>query len=389
MSRLATVLALTSIAASAGEAAEGPISWEQAKCIMDGRTMYFYGDSNTRFHFYTFNVFLDTGELRSCGYDKWGCEGSDYNSGEKNQYWTEPYGRSEDGSHRMNMCKDFDNDAKTCFWFIQTTWFDNDEQPDADNMADLAEDVDGKIVVYNSLWWDGKSWGEDDRGYDQCGNDWTDDCEEAYTEDLETVVEKMLKPADAAVFRDSSCCADYTSDREAGAAFVEIGNRVAKSVMDAEGIDYVEVYDLYGPDDIDDATRDGTHAEPEYYHEWTMRMLASIDEQLGTNCLDGGGDESEDEEEEDEEEDEPEETDRPTYEPTYMPSYQPTRQPTEAPEPECEDSGTWYYKGKASKDCDWVAKKAAKKTKFCKKSKLKDPEGVKAKKGCPAACDKC
>jgi len=383
MSRLAAFLALTGIAAVAGEA-EGPVSWAQAKCIMDGREMYFYGDSNTRFHFYTFNVFLATGELRTCGYDKWGCPGSDYNSDEKNQYWTGPYGRSTDGSHLMHMCKDFDSiDAKTCYWFIQTTWFDDDETSDT-NMDDLADDVEGKIVVYNSLWWDLKSWGEDDRGYDQCGNDWTDDCEDAYTEDLETVVEKMLKPAAAAVFRDSSCCGDFTSDRDKGAESVEIGNEVAKRVMDAEGVEYVEVFSLYGPDDIGDATRDGTHAEPEYYHQWTMRMLQSIDEQLGTNCLDGGGgDESEDEEEEDEEEDE-EETDPPTYQPTYMPSYQPTRQPTEEPEPACEDSGSWYYK-KASKDCDWVAKK----TKRCKKSKIKDAEGVKAKKGCPAACDKC
>jgi hypothetical protein len=53
-------------------------------------------------------------------------------------------------------------------------------------------------------------------------------------------------------------------------------------------------------------------------------------------------------------------------------------------EDDCADSDSWYYKGKSSKDCDWVAKKS----KRCK-SKYKDPSGLKAKKGCPEACGKC
>ena len=52
--------------------------------------------------------------------------------------------------------------------------------------------------------------------------------------------------------------------------------------------------------------------------------------------------------------------------------------------PSCIDSSSWYYK-KQKKDCNWIAKK----TKRCKKSKIKDADGVKAKRGCPAACDKC
>jgi len=104
---------------------------------------------------------------------------------------------------------------------------------------------------------------------------------------------------------------------------------------------------------------------------------------------------------------------------------------------DCEDDSGWYYKGKSSKDCDWVGKDSSERCKgkyksqgkvksrdACKetcgecstcedstswfyenvdqpcdwvrkdrdercKGKYKDPEGVKAKDGCPSSCDNC
>lgn len=52
-------------------------------------------------------------------------------------------------------------------------------------------------------------------------------------------------------------------------------------------------------------------------------------------------------------------------------------------EGECEDSAAWTWKGKSSRDCDWVAKKPNKR---CSK---KDEEGLKASKACLVACGEC
>ena len=47
-----------------GPPATGPISFEQAKCMLRGKKIAFIGDSNSRYHYFSFNVFLDTGNLR-------------------------------------------------------------------------------------------------------------------------------------------------------------------------------------------------------------------------------------------------------------------------------------------------------------------------------------
>ena len=49
----------------------------------------------------------------------------------------------------------------------------------------------------------------------------------------------------------------------------------------------------------------------------------------------------------------------------------------------CQDSYTWSYKGKSSKDCDWVAKKP---DKYCSKD---DGDNWLALEACPNACDSC
>ena len=42
-----------------GPPATGPISFEQAKCMLRGKKIAFIGDSNSRYHYFSFNVFLD------------------------------------------------------------------------------------------------------------------------------------------------------------------------------------------------------------------------------------------------------------------------------------------------------------------------------------------
>ena len=49
--------------ASAHEAT-GEVSWAEAQCMLRKRRIAFLGDSNSRFHWMTFNWFLETGKLR-------------------------------------------------------------------------------------------------------------------------------------------------------------------------------------------------------------------------------------------------------------------------------------------------------------------------------------
>ena len=86
MMRLALVAAVAAVAgahdataavASAHDAA-GEVSWAEAKCMLRKRRIAFLGDSNSRFHWMTFNWFLETGKLRvprGSKYDKRGHRG--------------------------------------------------------------------------------------------------------------------------------------------------------------------------------------------------------------------------------------------------------------------------------------------------------------------------
>ena len=104
---------------------------------------------------------------------------------------------------------------------------------------------------------------------------------------------------------------------------------------------YAETFYLYDFDSLYDSTVDGTHAKPEFYHEWTMNIMEQAEKQLRTGCLGGsggGGDESEDEGEgpsptkqptsSDESEDE---SDGGRPEPTYQPSSGSTANPSRDP----------------------------------------------------------
>ena len=55
--------------------ATGEVSWAEARCMLRNRKIAFLGDSNSRFHWMTFNWFLETGKLRvarGSKYDKRG-----------------------------------------------------------------------------------------------------------------------------------------------------------------------------------------------------------------------------------------------------------------------------------------------------------------------------
>ena len=51
-------------ALAAAKTAVGEVSWAEAKCMLRKRRIAFLGDSNSRFHWMTFNWFLETGKLR-------------------------------------------------------------------------------------------------------------------------------------------------------------------------------------------------------------------------------------------------------------------------------------------------------------------------------------
>jgi len=283
--------------------ATGPISWKQTQCLLDGQKIAFVGDSNMRFHFFHFNYFLETGEYRPYGgkgsYGAWGFDGPpDYDEGWKDAAWTESVYRGNNPKHRMELERTFPGvgGARSHFWFVRATWFgemenQNGGKPDAKDMDDLAAALrDYDIVVFNSGWWDIKDYRggsgsafEYSRGYGNCGNEWTDLCRKSYARDVELAIDKLLAPAEVAIFRSSSCCGDYAGrpDGRSVAAMNEIAERKAKNA----GVEYVEVFDLYGPDDLAEATVDGTHARPEPYHDWTMRVLAAVEETLDTGCL--------------------------------------------------------------------------------------------------------
>ena len=106
---------------------------------------------------------------------------------------------------------------------------------------------------------------------------------------MKKAADEIFSGAKAAVWRDCSCCGDETSHEKS----VKRLNAIAKDVMDDRGYPVAEIFDLYGKKDLDDATVDGTHATPEYYHAWTMEIMAGVEAQLKTGCL---GDSYEDDE---------------------------------------------------------------------------------------------
>lgn len=263
--------------------AYGAVSWDQAKCMLRNRKIAFVGDSNTRFHFFTFNVFLDSGLLRSGPYRKDGEAPPDYDHATRKRTWTDWKARSPRSDHRSHFTKSFDSLGTTSdFYFAQTTWF-GDDVTRSKNMADLAKDLKGyDLVVFNSGWWDLKPWNETKRGYVACGDDWTAACATSYARDVDSVIKQLLKPAKAGIWREASCCADNPRWR----GNLENMNEIARKKVSKAKLDLVQTYFMYGVDQLDTATvGDHTHAKPGYYHRWTMGVLQAAERRLKTGCL--------------------------------------------------------------------------------------------------------
>ena len=189
--------------------AEGEVSWAEAKCMLRKRRIAFLGDSNSRFHWMTFNWFLETGKLRvprgSGRYDKRGHSGPpDYDEGYRSM-WTDDYRseRYQDAAHRQYLKRTFSDLGTTSeFFFLQRTW--------SDDVAELAQKLEGyDVVVVNSAWWDLKPWRE--KNFDECGRNWTADCERAYAFDTNKLMRHVLATAKAGIWREASCCGDNTT----------------------------------------------------------------------------------------------------------------------------------------------------------------------------------
>lgn len=353
--------------------AAADISADEAKCILKDKKITFFGDSISRYCYFGFNSFLDTGKLRKKEFDDaegFGKGSSDYDTFD---FWTK-WGRyGENGkcceNHRQHFTKEF-SDFETEYYFIQNAWFDEDETDGAKSLEDLADEIDSNIIVYNTGWWhlkdrDGLK-NEEDM---YCGDKWDSDCEKDYKKRIGEVIDNLFSKADQAIFRSTSCCGE---DGDGWISSIEKQNDVAKSLMEDAGVPFVDVYPLYGKNDLDDVTFDGRHATVKMCHTWNMMILEAIDAAMGTGCTGASA------------------TPEPTYAPTYSPTYNPTRLPTRRPTPRptsqpevCENSASWHKKGSPSRNCDWVS------ANLPRRCVVGGEDGSWAYQGCPAACSTC
>jgi len=291
-------------------AAATGVTHDEARCILKDQRVAFFGDSLSRYCFFGMNVWLETGALRAEEFaGKWGVEGYDYDCCQ-GQQWTDDEQDCDAGSgHRMYLYKDFgDINARTSFYFIASVWFDD--------LADLAGTLEADTIVYNQGWWQLK----DCRGT-YCGDDFDDECEATYREDLGQVIDHLFSRATTAVYRTSACCGEEDDDWIGG---IEAQNAVAKDVMGAAGVPVADVHGFYGWDDLDAATFDGFHANVATCPLWYDLILERIDAARGTNCIGNSDGWS-------------------YYDPTRAPTtaYAPTPRPT--PDPPAPTAAWWDF----------------------------------------------
>ena len=119
------------------------VTHDEAMCIIRDQRIAFFGDSLSRYCFFGMNAWLKTGALRDEEFDdKWGDEGLDYDCCEDQQWTSDKQDCNAGSGHRMYLYADFEEvHARTSFYFIASTWFDD--------LADLAEDLRVDTVVYN------------------------------------------------------------------------------------------------------------------------------------------------------------------------------------------------------------------------------------------------
>ena len=253
----------------------GGVTHDEAMCILADSHVVFFGDSLTRFCYHGLVAWLKTGALRPYEFSsKWGEPGLDYDCCE-DQTWTEDrQDCGAGGAHRMYVYGDVpDYGIATSYYFIASSWFED--------LADLSETLTADTIVFNMGWWQLKDCGSEARP-EYCGERWNDACEEAYAADLQAAVDGLFSKASLAVYRTTACCGE---EEDAWIPGIEAQNAVAKAVMAANGVPVVDIYDLYGWDDIDEFTFDGKHADVATCPLWYDRILETIDAERGLNCI--------------------------------------------------------------------------------------------------------
>ena len=109
------------------------------------------------------------------------------------------------------------------------------------------------------------------------------DCEDWYGAMVTKAMDEMCEGANACVWRSGHCCGDWVDPRPDGKN-VEVFNDVAKKALPG-GVEYVEVFDLYGRDELEENTFDTQHATGDNYLIWNDRVMRSVDCQLGAGCI--------------------------------------------------------------------------------------------------------
>ena len=121
--------------------------------------------------------------------------------------------------------------------------------------------------------WDLKDWPKE--GY-YCGEDMDQDCKDWYGAMVKTAMDEMCEGtgAKACVWRSAPCCGDWVDPRPDGKS-VEVFNEVAKEALPG-GVEYVEVFDLYGRDELEENTFDTQHATGANYLVWNDRVMRTM-----------------------------------------------------------------------------------------------------------------
>ena len=288
------------------------ITQTQAHCILGGKSVAILGDSISRYFTYTFNHFLEHGVVaaewgeQNGGCGKWGCGnradgeacyvGPYFDCGTT---WTDGTDRSGKADHRQHITATIEGgygEIKTTFYFIQDTWYDALQ-------TEAAAIKDHDVVIVNSGWWELKEDDDDDHRSDSCSFDddddvsdfYTDsDCLESYEDDLNDLVESILKffvvdAEKAVIWRQVTCCGvNYIDSRQRiGAIAVGAMNAIADKVMADNSIDTVAVYQMSNVVNLISRTFDNFHPRSNQLHVWTQLCLNKIAKQLNKvdECL--------------------------------------------------------------------------------------------------------
>ncbi|KAH8046408.1 N2-acetyl-L-ornithine:2-oxoglutarate 5-aminotransferase [Aureococcus anophagefferens] len=300
------------LAAIALAGADAAITWEEAKCVLRGQKVTFFGDSLTRYCFFGLNNFLATGELRADEFSSKQSMGAGRAAATTTASKLERQGILTDQAtqrqHAWKTFSDGDFDTRpieTEFYFIQHVWWDDaDDTPqEADTpigskghtladqvagdatLADVAATLEADVVVYNMGWWQLlKSYS----AY-ECGKGFDAECEAWYDATLARVVDELLDvDGRLGIYRTTSCCGkEIDGDIGAWVAPIEAQNRVAAALMARRGVPVVDIYPLYGLDALDAHTFDDKHANVATCHAWNELILREIDARRNTSCVSG------------------------------------------------------------------------------------------------------